>query len=41
MRGPNLKGAFCIRCGFKPANRSQALTHSAECGSIVRYRKGQ
>ncbi len=30
-----LKGAFCERCGFEPANRSQAIAHAARCGSIV------
>jgi hypothetical protein len=30
-----LKGAFCERCGFEPANRSQAIAHAATCGSIV------
>jgi hypothetical protein len=24
-----LKGAFCERCGFEPANRSQAIAHAA------------
>lgn len=35
-----LKDAFCERCGFEPANRSQAIAHAASCGSIVAPRKG-
>jgi hypothetical protein len=34
-----LKGAFCERCGFEPANRSQAIAHAAACGSIVALRE--
>ncbi len=30
-----LKDAFCERCGFEPATRSQAIAHAATCGSIV------
>jgi hypothetical protein len=30
-----LKDAYCERCGFEPANRSQAIAHAASCGSIV------
>lgn len=30
-----LKDAFCERCGFEPANRSQAIAHAGTCGSIV------
>lgn len=30
-----LKDAFCERCGFTPANRSQAIAHAASCGSII------
>jgi hypothetical protein len=33
-----LNGAFCERCGFEPANRSQAIAHAADCGSIVALR---
>jgi hypothetical protein len=34
-----LKAAFCERCGFEPANRSQAIAHAARCGSIVAPRR--
>jgi hypothetical protein len=30
-----LKAAYCEVCGFHPENRSQAIAHAAECGSIV------